>query len=143
MSTVFEHVTLGQRVLFGSGLSSDHVAQEVERLGARRIMVISSQSELPMAKIAMSQTEPMLWWDEVAMHVPADVAQRACSAATESKVDLLVSVGGGSTTGLAKAIALSTGVPIVAVPTTYAGSEATNVWGLTEDHTKTTGVDDR
>jgi maleylacetate reductase len=52
-----------------------------------------------------------------------------------------VSVGGGSTTGLAKAVAMTTGLPIVAVPTTYAGSEATNVWGLTEGETKTTGVD--
>ncbi|MEQ1735660.1 MAG: maleylacetate reductase [Rhodoglobus sp.] len=52
-------------------------------------------------------------------------------------------VGGGSTTGFAKAIALTTGIPIVAVPTTYAGSEATNVWGLTEADRKTTGVDDR
>ncbi|NKE63685.1 maleylacetate reductase, partial [Lentzea sp. PSKA42] len=62
---------------------------------------------------------------------------------TESGADLLVSVGGGSTTGLAKAIALTTGLPIVAVPTTYAGSEATNVWGLTEAARKTTGVDER
>ena len=52
-------------------------------------------------------------------------------------------VGGGSTTGLAKAVALTTGLPIVAVPTTYAGSEATDVWGLTEDGRKTTGVDPR
>ena len=54
-----------------------------------------------------------------------------------------MSVGGGSTTGLAKAIALTTGLPIVAVPTTYAGAEATNVWGLNEGARKTTGVDDR
>jgi alcohol dehydrogenase class IV len=77
------------------------------------------------------------------MHVPLVIAQRARAAAREHDADLLVSVGGGSTTGLAKAVALTTGLPIVAVPTTYAGSEATSVWGLTEDGRKTTGVDAR
>ena len=77
------------------------------------------------------------------MHVPVEVADRARAAAAEHGVDLLLCVGGGSTTGLAKAIALTTGLPIIAVPTTYAGSEATNVWGLTDGGTKTTGVDAR
>ena len=75
------------------------------------------------------------------MHVPVEVAERARAVAAEHGADVLVCVGGGSTTGLAKAVALTTGLPIVAVPTTYAGSEATNVWGLTEDGRKTTGVD--
>jgi alcohol dehydrogenase class IV len=80
---------------------------------------------------------------EVVMHVPGDGAERARKAAKEHDADVLVSVGGGSATGLAKAVALTTGLPIVAVPTTYAGSEATNVWGLTEGSRKTTGVDSR
>ena len=75
--------------------------------------------------------------------VPVANAERARTQASEVGADLLVSVGGGSTTGLAKAVALTTGLPIVAVPTTYAGSEATNVWGLTESSRKTTGSDDR
>ncbi|MEQ1736134.1 MAG: maleylacetate reductase, partial [Rhodoglobus sp.] len=82
-------------------------------------------------------------WDEVAQHVPIAVAERARVAADAQSVDLLISVGGGSTTGLAKAVALTTGLPIIAVPTTYAGSEATNVWGLTEEARKTVGVDPR
>src|SRR6202034_1271988 len=81
--------------------------------------------------------------DDVVMHVPVEVADRAREAAIEHSVDTLVSVGGGSTTGLAKAIALTTGLPIIAVPTTYAGSEATPVWGLTEGAKKTTGTDSR
>jgi len=80
---------------------------------------------------------------DVAMHVPVEVAERARSVAHDHDVDVLVSVGGGSTTGLAKAIALTTGLPIVAVPTTYAGSEATDVWGLTDQGRKTTGADSR
>jgi maleylacetate reductase len=77
------------------------------------------------------------------MHVPVEVAERARRVAVEHEIDAVVCVGGGSTTGLAKAVALTTGVPIVAVPTTYAGSEATDVWGLTERGRKTTGVDPR
>jgi alcohol dehydrogenase class IV len=80
---------------------------------------------------------------EVAMHVPTDVADRAREVAEAHQVDVLVSVGGGSTTGLAKAVALTTGLPVVAVPTTYAGSEATSVWGLTEGSRKRTGTDPR
>jgi maleylacetate reductase len=80
---------------------------------------------------------------DVVMHVPRQVAERARDAATRNSADVIVSVGGGSTTGTAKAAALMTGVPIVCVPTTYAGSEATNVWGITEDGRKSTGVDAR
>jgi maleylacetate reductase len=75
--------------------------------------------------------------------VPLEVAERARTAAVAAGIDLIVCVGGGSTTGLAKAVAMTTGIPILAVPTTYAGSEATNVWGLTEASRKTTGIDDR
>jgi alcohol dehydrogenase class IV len=91
----------------------------------------------------MAEIPVVLRHDEVVMHVPADVAGRARAAAATSGADIVVTVGGGSTTGLGKAVALTTGLPIIAVPTTYAGSEATNVWGLTEGEVKTTGVDDR
>lgn len=143
MSLTFDHVTLGQRVLFGSGKAAMNLAAEVARLGSERVMVIASESELPMARDVASGIEVALWHDEVVMHVPVEVAERARAAAAEAGIDLIVSVGGGSTTGLAKAVALTSGIPIVAVPTTYAGSEATNVWGLTEGARKTTGVDER
>jgi alcohol dehydrogenase class IV len=76
-------------------------------------------------------------------HVPIQVAEAARALATSVRADAVLSVGGGSTTGTAKAIALTTGLPIIAVPTTYAGSEVTPVWGLTEEARKTTGVDHR
>lgn len=143
MGMEFEHTTLGQRVLFGSGKAAGFLAAEVARLDAKKVMVIASQSEAGMARQACEEIEGALWHDDVVMHVPVETADKARAAAAENGIDLLVSVGGGSTTGLAKAVALTTGIPIIAVPTTYAGSEATNVWGLTEDRTKTTGVDDR
>jgi Alcohol dehydrogenase, class IV len=143
VSVVFEHVTLGQRVLFASGGAAGHVAAEVARLGAARVMVIASESARGVASAVMAGVDVALWWDDVVQHVPVATAVAARAAAAAARVDLVVCVGGGSATGLAKAIALTSGLPIVAVPTTYAGSEATNVWGLTEASRKTTGVDDR
>jgi maleylacetate reductase len=142
MSLTFEHVTLGQRVLFGAGDAAANLAAEVSRLGAQRVMVIASDFETPMARTVAANIDVTLWHHHVVMHVPLETAEKARAAAAGAGVDLLVCVGGGSTTGLAKAIALTSGIPIVAVPTTYAGSEATNVWGLTEASRKTTGVDD-
>jgi maleylacetate reductase len=136
----FEHETLGQRVRFAAGGAAAAVADEISRLGASRVMVIAHEGPadevvagLPVAVVHR----------EVVMHVPVEVAERARAVALSHAVDALVCVGGGSTTGLAKAVALTTGLPIVAVPTTYAGSEATDVWGLTEAARKTTGVDRR
>lgn len=139
----FEHTTLAQRVLFGAGRAAENVAQEATRLGARSIMCITSEFERPLAETALSLADVALWHTDIVQHVPTETADRARKAAFDADIDLIVCVGGGSTTGLAKAVALTSGIPIVAVPTTYAGSEATNVWGLTENATKTTGVDDR
>jgi maleylacetate reductase len=143
MSLEFTHTTLNQRVAFGSGRAAANLAAEVARLDARNVMVIASDFELPMAKEVAADIDVTLWHTDVVMHVPIAKAHAARDAAREAGIDLLVCVGGGSTTGLAKAVALETGIPIIAVPTTYAGSEATNVWGLTEAARKTTGVDDR
>jgi maleylacetate reductase len=77
------------------------------------------------------------------MHVPIETARAARAAAKRLNADCCVAIGGGSTTGLAKAIALESGLPIVAIPTTFAGSEMTPIWGLTEDGIKTTGRDAR
>ncbi|KWR70057.1 maleylacetate reductase [Arthrobacter sp. W1] len=141
MSLEFNHETLGQRVLFGTGAAAANLASEVARLGASKTMVIASEFEEAMAREVAAGIDVALWHSEVVMHVPIEVAERARKAAADAQIDLLVCVGGGSTTGLAKAIAMTTGIPIIAVPTTYAGSEATNVWGLTEADRKTTGVD--
>ncbi|MFE9444621.1 maleylacetate reductase [Streptomyces sp. NPDC006602] len=139
----FTHETLPQRVVFAAGESPVAVAAEVAALGGSKVMLIASDREKELADPIAKEIPVVLRHEEVVMHVPVEVAGRARRAAVDAGVDILVSVGGGSTTGLAKAVALTTGLPIVAVPTTYAGSEATNVWGLTEGETKTTGVDDK
>jgi maleylacetate reductase len=117
------------------------LGEEVRRLGASRVMAITSDARRVEAVLAGLPVAVL--HTDVAMHVPVEVADRARAVAAEHRVDVLVCVGGGSTTGLAKAVALTSGLPIVAVPTTYAGSEATDVWGLTEAGRKTTGVDAR
>jgi maleylacetate reductase len=139
----FVHDTLGQRVRFASGEAAAQLATEVGKLGTTRVMVIAAEAERSLAEQVCAGLPVAVWHHEVVMHVPVEVARRARAVAASNHVDLLVSVGGGSTTGLAKAVALTTGLPIIAVPTTYAGSEATNVWGLTEAGRKTTGSDDR
>lgn len=139
----FSHITLAQRVVFGADSAAENLRAEVTRLGAHAVMVIAASSEQTLAHAVATQIDAALWFDDVVQHVPVDNAEAARAAAAAHGIDLLVCIGGGSTTGLAKAIALTSGIPIVAVPTTYAGSEATNVWGMTEGRTKTTGVDDR
>jgi maleylacetate reductase len=139
----FVHDTLPQRVCFGSGEAAANLSNEIGNLGASRVMLIAAPAERHLADSVAKDVPVALRHDDVVMHVPVEVAARAREAAAASDIDALVSVGGGSTTGLAKAVALTTGLPIVAVPTTYAGSEATPVWGLTEGATKTTGTDRR
>ena len=139
----FEHRTLGQRVVFRTGGSAQAVAEEVLRQAASRVLVVAAAADRALAEEACALIEPAGWFTDVVQHVPVEVAESARATASQIGADLVVSVGGGSTTGLAKAIALTADLPVVAVPTTYAGSEATNVWGLTERRAKTTGADDK
>ncbi len=143
MGTTFTHVTLPQRVRFGRGLVAAHLAEEVDRLGSRRVVVISTGREEAATPGLLDGLPVALRWSEVRQHVPVDHAERARAAAREVGADLIVAIGGGSAVGLAKAVALTDGLPVVAVPTTYAGSESTDVWGLTEGGAKRTGSDPR
>ena len=137
----FVHDTLPQRVCFGSGEAAANLRQEIAGLRAGKVMLIASKSGMGTADEIAAGLPVALRHDEVVMHVPVEVAGRARAAAAANGIDALVSVGGGSATGLAKAVAMTTGLPVIAVPTTYAGSEATPVWGLTEGARKTTGTD--
>jgi alcohol dehydrogenase class IV len=139
----FDHVTLGQRILFGSGAAATNTALAAESLGARRVLLISSPSASVVADRIAELVPVTERVNDVVQHVPAERAQRAIDVARSAGADLIVTVGGGSAVGLGKAVARSTAVPIVAVPTTFAGSEATDVWGITEDAHKTTGSDPR
>ena len=82
-------------------------------------------------------------FDQAVMHVPVETASAAKTLASTLNADCTVSIGGGSTTGLGKALALQLDLPNIAIPTTYAGSEMTNVWGMTEGGRKSTGRDNK
>ena len=135
----FTYTALPATVVFGSG-TVERIGAEVEALGCSRAMVLTTpQQEEIAARFAGLLGK--LWtysFTEAAMHTPVDVTERAVKAARDSKADCVIAVGGGSSIGLGKAIALRTGLPQIAVPTTYAGSEATPILGQTEDGRKTT-----
>ncbi|MDT7728737.1 MAG: maleylacetate reductase [Actinomycetota bacterium] len=139
----FDYEARPVRVVFGAGRLAG-IAAELDRLGAHNVMTVADSRAPGAEKIRDALGDRVvLAWDEIAQHVPVDLADRAVKAAEAAGVDAVVSLGGGSATGLAKAIALSTGLPIVAIPTTYAGSELTPVFGMTDGERKRTGTDER
>ncbi|WP_433287088.1 maleylacetate reductase [Pseudonocardia sp. CA-142604] len=139
----FDYEARPVRVVFGPGRITE-VAAAADRLGLHRVMLIAdSRAPGGDAMVGALGERLALRWDEIAQHVPIELAERARKAAAADEVDGLVSLGGGSATGLAKAIALEIGLPIVAVPTTYAGSELTPVYGMTGEQRKRTGTDER
>jgi maleylacetate reductase len=140
----FIHAPHAQRVVFGAG-TIDRLAAELDALGASRVLVLSTPGQRALGERVAALIGPRAadLHAEARMHVPVAVADAGTARATELRADALLPVGGGSTIGLAKAVALSTGLPILAVPTTYSGSEGTTIWGLTEGNTKRTGRDPR
>jgi alcohol dehydrogenase class IV len=139
----FVYEALPGRVVFGPGSARRDLADAVAALGYERLLLIAAGPEATLAEELAAPLGGRVVgrFDGVRPHVPVEVGAAAVAAAREASADAVLSVGGGSTTGTAKAVALATGLPIVAVPTTYAGSEMTPVWGSTKDGTKTTGRD--
>jgi maleylacetate reductase len=130
------------RVVFGPG-SLSQLGREIEMLGARRALVLATPEQRASAeRIAeMLGSKAAGIFDRAVMHVPIETAREAREVARSLGADCAVAVGGGSTTGLGKAIALDSGLPILAIPTTYAGSEMTPIYGITEGGLKKTGRD--
>jgi maleylacetate reductase len=135
---------LPARVVFGAG-ALKRLPEELDRLGARRALVLSTPEQADSARQVASALGARCagTYDKAAMHVPVEIAEDARRAARQLGADCCLTVGGGSTTGLGKAIALTSSVPILAVPTTYAGSEMTPIYGITEGGAKKTGRDVR
>jgi maleylacetate reductase len=140
----FTYQALPMRVVFGAG-SLAKLPDEVAALGLDRVLVLCSpeQEATGQAVAAALGKRAAGVLPEARMHVPIEVAHRARKVAAELGADGCVAVGGGSAIGLGKAIALEHDLPVIAVPTTYAGSEMTPVWGLTEGGQKRTGRDVR
>jgi len=141
----FEYEALPGRAVFGAGRRRQ-LGEELGRLGRARAFLIAGGHERTAADEASNLLGEAVAarWDEVRRHVPATLVARAEAECTRCGADVVVSIGGGSAIGLAKAIAISGGLrPIVALPTTYSGSEMTPIWGITTEGRKTTGRDQK
>jgi maleylacetate reductase len=137
--TSFEYASGPARVVFGPGVL-DRLPDEVRRLGRHRVLVLSGSGTAGAAARAAASLGPLLagHFAGAAMHTPVEVTDEAMELLRSLGADCLVSVGGGSATGLGKALSVRAGLPQIAVPTTYAGSEVTPVLGETGATGKTT-----
>lgn len=135
----FVYTALPARVIFGSGTIS-RISGELEALGCKQALVLCTPFQKALAEaISVSLgTNSVGVFPHAEMHTPTEVTERALELLKKRRADAVVSVGGGSTTGLGKAISLRTDVPQIVIPTTYAGSEATPILGETVSGRKTT-----
>lgn len=132
------------RVVFGAG-SLAHLEREIDLLGARRALVLSSPEQAAQAHAVADRIGHRAAgvFARAMMHVPIETAREARDLAHRFGADCVIAIGGGSTTGLGKAIALESDLAILAIPTTYAGSEMTPIFGITEAGLKRTGKSSR
>ena len=139
----FIYEGLPARIVFGAGAARTRLAAEVERSGATRILLVASTRDADRVSTLVAPFAHRIAgaFRDVREHVPVETADAARVTAADAGADAVLAVGGGSTIGVAKAVALTARIPVLAVPTTYAGSEVTPVWGLTADGRKTTGTD--
>ena len=140
----FIYTALPSRVVFGAGKLAS-IGKEVEAIGSTRALVLCTPPQRAQAERVAALLGDRLAGihDGAEMHVPIEGARKAREIALELEADCAVAIGGGSTIGLGKAIALEAPIPIIAIPTTYAGSEMTPIYGITEGGLKRTGRDVR
>ncbi|HEV7323840.1 MAG TPA: maleylacetate reductase [Bosea sp. (in: a-proteobacteria)] len=139
MDGSFTYNSLPVRVVFGRGTLST-VGEEAERLGAKRALVLTTPQQEAEGRRLGAQLGNLFAGvhAHATMHTPTDVTEAAMAELERAGADLVVSLGGGSSIGLGKALALRSGVNQLCIPTTYAGSEMTPILGETKDGLKTT-----
>jgi len=135
----FDYSAQQTRVIFGLDTAS-RLRTEVERLDRHRVLLLAGPAVAEAAGQAKEVLGSLLvgHFDAPAMHTPVEVTEKALQLLNEVDADCLVAIGGGSTVGLGKALALRTDLPQIVLPTTYAGSEVTPTVGQTENGVKTT-----
>jgi maleylacetate reductase len=140
----FIYTPQSSKVIFAAG-ALKRIAEEVQALGAKKALVLCTPEQEGQATEVSQLLGPLSAgvFAEAKMHVPIETARRARDHARSVGADCAVAIGGGSTVGLGKAIALESDLPIIAIPTTYAGSEMTPIYGITEEGLKRTGRDSR
>ena len=139
----FQYHALPWNIVFEVG-ALQRLAEEVQKLGYERALVLCTPNQADQARgiLGLLGQKGVGLFDQAMMHVPIETVEQAMAMAKQLKADCTVSLGGGSTTGLGKALALKMGLANIAIPTSYAGSEMTNIWGVTENGRKVTGRDD-
>jgi maleylacetate reductase len=133
----FDARSAAVRVRFGPGVRHQ-LADEIGQLGCRRALILSTPPQADSAMEMAADLKGMAAgvFTRAAMHTPVAVTEEAMEHARSVDADCVVALGGGSTTGLGKAIAYRTDLPQIVIPTTYAGSEATWILGQTENGEK-------
>ena len=142
MQQHFHYQALPVNVFFSAGASKQtHVILKDQ--GYKRVLIITTPGQESTGQLMAQQLGDLAIgvYPYAVMHVPVNVAEDAVTFVLAHQVDCCLALGGGSTIGLAKAIALKIGIAIAAIPTTYAGSEMTSVYGMTENNQKHTGKD--
>lgn len=138
----FEYNASPARVIFGSG-TLKKLADEISRQKLTAPLLLSTPQQFNQADILRKNLDGKVSgiFTEAAMHTPTNITDKALEYAKSVKADSVVSIGGGSTIGLGKAISIRTGLPHICIPTTYAGSEMTPILGETADGQKKTRSD--
>jgi maleylacetate reductase len=123
----------------------DQLPAEMDRLGVHRALILCTPEQRSLAESVSEKLDKKSVgiFHRATMHVPIETVRDAREIALKLSADCAIALGGGSTTGLGKAIALDSSLPIIAIPTTYAGSEMTPIYGITESGIKKTGRDSR
>ena len=144
MTDAFTYTGSPAHIVFGPGKRRS-VGEWIERLGCSRALVLTTPAQADAGRQLAGELGVLAagLFSGAAMHTPVDVTEKAMQALTEAGADCLVALGGGSTTGLGKALTYRTDLPQIVVPTTYAGSEVTPILGQTEKGAKTTLRDPR
>ncbi|WP_375779783.1 maleylacetate reductase [Bradyrhizobium sp. ma5] len=138
-SGTFAYCSQQYRVVFGAGTSA-RLGEESERLGIKRALVLTTSEQQDLGRRLGAGLGDRLagLFSGARMHTPVEVTNEALRIVESRDIDGLVAIGGGSTVGLGKALSLRTGLPHIAMPTTYAGSEMTPILGETSNGIKTT-----
>lgn len=138
----FVYQSAPARVVFGVG-SVAKLADEVTHFGFSRVLVLTTKGQAALGEKTAARLGDLSVgaYPGAVMHTPAETCEAACTEARRLDADCTVAVGGGSAIGLGKIVARGVGLPQIAVPTTYSGSEMTAIWGVTKDGVKVTGRD--
>ncbi len=136
----FTFCSSSPRVIFGAGCIQ-RLPSELRGVDVDKPVIISSPTRQALAEsiLAVLETSSIIAAgviDWAVVHVPVPVSDAAVAKARSLSADAVISVGGGSAVGLGKAISLRTGWPHICIPTTYSGSEMTDILGEVMDGKK-------